>query len=149
MAYVLISKLPKELVLYISEHDNPRKEHKQKLSKCFDIIHNVSRYKAYLNFTDDQIVFDSLTIWGVIDIIISNTLLTEELFSTSIKSPKILRSEKKRNYNLEYIIEVLSLIGGFHNLDNIASKISPELKDQIYKIEFVKKDKNNNQAFIR
>ena len=100
--------------------------------------------------------FNALTIWGVIDLLASFTLLIDGKFSISLNFPKLLENmylviadknaenrEVSSDYWFEYIEANLHLIGGLHNLDNFASSVSPKIKDEIHEFRFCKKGIKN------
>jgi len=157
MAYVFMSKLPEDLALHISAQNSTKHIHKQKLSKCFEKIHDIAKYNLIIDDPNGEIYkFNALTIWGVIDLLASFTLIIDGKFSISLNFPKLLENmylviadknaenrEVSSDYCFEYIEANLHLIGGLHNLDNFASNVSSEMRDVIHEFKFCKKGIKN------
>ena len=155
-AYVFLPKLPEELALCVAKYDCTKLEHKKKMTKCFDGIHNVAKYKLLAGLpNEEQIHFNwGLTIWEVTDIVMSFTFLypkgginlsvhlpnlPDSIYLTIVKED---REETEDCY--EYFEALLHMIGGFKNLDNFLLKMNMEFRDVVHRVRFVKKGIKND-----
>ena len=155
-AYVFLSKLPEELALCVAKYDCTKLEHKKKLTKCFDAIRNVAKYKILACLPNERrMEFDwGLTIWEVTDIIMSLTLLHPEGgIGLAVHLPNlpngiyltIVNEEREETEDCyEYFEALLHMIGGLKNLDNFLLKMDMDFRDVVQKIRFVKKGIEND-----
>jgi len=147
----LSSILPDELLLNIWDYDADyiKNLHKEKLSKSFDLIHNLRKYRLLITDQNNggTLAFDwGLTMWDIIDIIASVTIISIEddencaAFGIYLGFPEsedmFIAITEKNGYvctdSFRYIETNLHLIGGLHNLDNFVSKSRPNYRSYIY-----------------
>ena len=129
-AYVLLPRLPEELVLCVAKYDGTKLEHKTKLTKCFDRIHNVAKYKLIAHLPNDETLqFNwGLTIWEVTDLVASFLFLfSEEPIGLEVHLPNlpdgfyltIFNKDKEETEDCyEYFEALLHMVDGLRNLDS-------------------------------